>query len=307
MTWVTLAVIAIAALTVGFSFVMIAVPPTDPARVRLAQLWHDAKSVAPSIPFREKQKDRAEKILQDVGKIMPTSQKESTKTGTLLIRAGYRRAESLYALQGAKIVMPLLLVSLVWFSGVYTFNPVMMLLGSAVIGYLMPDLWLSSRIRSRQAKIVAGLPDALDLLTVCVEAGLGLDQGLYRVGQEIFITCPELSDELKLMNMEARFGKSRADSMRDLGNRTGVEDIKTAVAMLIQTDRFGTDLAKALRVHSDTMRTKRRQRAEELAAKASVKMVPALVFFIFPAMFVVILGPAVIAFIRTLFPMMTGK
>ena len=143
------------------------------------------------------------------------------------------------------------------------------------------------------------MPDALDLLTVCVEAGLGLDQGIYRVSQEIRLTCPELSDELKLMNMEARFGKSRADSMRDLGNRTGVEDIKTAMAMLIQTDRFGTDLARALRVHSDTMRVKRRQRAGEMAAKASVKMVPVLVFFIFPAMFAVILWPAVIALLRT--------
>jgi tight adherence protein C len=307
MTWLTIAVIVVAALMVGFSFVMIAVPPTDPARVRLAQLWHDAKSVAPAIPFRDKQKERAERILQDVGRIMPASQKETTKTGAMLIRAGYRRAESFYVLQGAKVVLPIVLLSVVWFSGIYTFNPVMILLGTAVVGFLLPDMWLSSRIRSRQAKIVAGLPDALDLLTVCVEAGLGLDQGLHRVGQEIYITCPELSDELKLMNMEARFGKSRADSLRDLGNRTGVEDIKTAVAMLIQTDRFGTDLARALRVHSDTMRVKRRQRAEELAAKASVKMVPALVFFIFPAMFVVILGPAVIAFIRTLLPMMTNK
>jgi len=300
--WTTIAVIMVAALLVGMSIVMIAIPPTDAARERLSQLWRDAKPAAPAIPFREKQKERAERVLHDVGKIVPASSKENSRTSFLMIRAGYRRPESIFAFQGAKIVLPLLLLALVWFTGFYKFNPVMILLMAVILGYLSPDLWLTSRIRARQRKIVMGLPDALDLLTVCVEAGLGLDQGLYRVGQEINITCPELSEELKLMNMEARFGKGRSDAMRDLGQRTGVEDIKTAVAMLIQTDRFGTDLAKALRVHSDTMRMKRRQRAEELAAKASVKMVPALVFFIFPAMFVVILGPAVIAFIRNLLP-----
>jgi tight adherence protein C len=302
MLWITIAVTMVAAMLVGLSIVMIAIPPTDAARERLSRLWQDAKSAAPAIPFREKQKVRAERVLTDVGKIMPASTKETSRTSFLMIRAGYRRPESIYAFQGAKILLPLFFLALVWFTGFYKFNPILILLVAVALGYMLPDLWLTSRIRARQRKIVAGLPDALDLLTVCVEAGLGLDQGLYRVGQEINITSPELSDELKLMNMEARFGKGRSDAMRDLGNRTGVEDIKTAVAMLIQTDRFGTDLAKALRVHSDTMRMKRRQRAEELAAKASVKMVPALVFFIFPAMFVVILGPAVIGFIRNLLP-----
>jgi tight adherence protein C len=197
------------------------------------------------------------------------------------------------------MIFPIVLVALVYFTGFYKLNSILILALAFLIGYLLPDFWLTSRIRKRQAKIIAGMPDALDLLTVCVEAGLGLDQGIFRVSQEIQITCPELSEELKLMNMEARFGKGRADALRDLGARTGVDDIKTAVAMLIQTDRFGTDLAKSLRVHSETMRMKRRQRAEEKANKASVKMVPVLVFFIFPAMFVVILGPAVIQLIRT--------
>jgi tight adherence protein C len=298
--FVTILVIFVAALVVGMTFVLIVIPPSDLARERLSRLWHDAKSAAPAIPFRQKQKDRAEKVLQDVGKIVPPSSKDSSRTSLLMIRAGYRRSESIFAFQGAKIVFPILLVALVYFTHFYELNPMLILAAAALIGFFGPDFWLTSRIKARQAKIVRGLPDALDLLTVCVEAGLGLDQGIYRVSQEIAITCPELSDELKLMNMEARFGKGRADAMRDLGSRTGVDDIKTAVAMLIQTDRFGTDLARALRVHSDTMRVKRRQRAEELAAKASVKMVPALVFFIFPAMFVVILGPAVIILMRTL-------
>jgi tight adherence protein C len=297
--WVTIAVIFVAALILGMTFVLVVIPPSDAARERLSRLWRDAKSAAPAIPFRQKQKDRAERVLQDVGKIVPPSGKDSSRTSLLMIRAGYRRPESILAFQGAKILFPILLVAIVWFTHIYQWNPILTMAAAALIGYLGPDFWLTSRIKSRQAKIVQGLPDALDLLTVCVEAGLGLDQGIYRVSQEISITCPELSDELKLMNMEARFGKGRADAMRDLGTRTGVDDIKTAVAMLIQTDRFGTDLARALRVHSDTMRVKRRQRAEELAAKASVKMVPALVFFIFPAMFVVILGPAVITLMRT--------
>jgi tight adherence protein C len=299
MIWTTIAVVFVAALIVGVTFVMIVIPPNDPARERLARLWRDAKSAAPAIPFRQKQKERAERVLQDVGKIVPPSTKDVSRTSFLMIRAGYRRQESILAFQGAKIILPLLFLGLVWFTGLYHLNPILVLAVAAVVGYLLPDFWLTTRIRSRQKKIVRAMPDALDMLTVCVEAGLGLDQGIYRVSQEIQITCPELSDEFKLMNMEARFGKGRADAMRDLGTRTGVDDIKTAVAMLIQTDRFGTDLARALRVHSDTMRLKRRQRAEELANKASVKMVPPLVFFIFPAMFVVILGPAVITLMRT--------
>jgi tight adherence protein C len=299
MIWTTIAVVMVAALIVGMSFIMIVVPPNDPARERLTRLWQDARLAAPSIPFRQKQKERAQRVLQDVGNIVPDSPKNVSRTSFLMIRAGYRRSESIAAMKGAEIIFPILSLSLVYFTQFYLLNPFLILAMAGVFGYLVPDFWLTSRIRARQKKIVMGLPDALDLLTVCVEAGLGLDQGIHRVSQEIQITCPELSDELKLMNMEARFGKGRAEAMRDLGTRTGVEDIKTAVAMLIQTDRFGTDLARALRVHADTMRLKRRQRAEELANKASVKMVPVLVFFIFPAMFVVILGPAVIALMNT--------
>jgi tight adherence protein C len=295
----TIGVIFLAALIVGMTFVLVVIPPDDPARERLTRLWQDARSAVPAIPFRQKQKERAQRVLEDVGKIVPASNKDVSRTSFLMIRAGYRKTESILAFRGGKIVFPILLLALVYFTDFYKLNPILILALAGLAGYLLPDFWLTSRIRSRQDKITRGMPDALDLLTVCVEAGLGLDQGIFRVSQEIQLTCPELSEELKLMNMEARFGKGRADAMRDLGTRTGVDDIKTAVAMLIQTDRFGTDLAKSLRVHSETMRMKRRQRAEEKANKASVKMVPVLVFFIFPAMFVVILGPAVIQMMRT--------
>jgi tight adherence protein C len=147
------------------------------------------------------------------------------------------------------------------------------------------------------------VPDGLDLLVICVEAGLGLDHALLRVSQELQITHPELSDELQLVTAEMRLGKTRVDALRDLARRTGLDDIKALVAMLVQTERFGTSIAQSLRVHSDDLRTKRRQRAEEKAAKISVKMVPVLVFFIFPALMVVALGPAIIAIARQLLKM----
>jgi tight adherence protein C len=295
----TLAVV-LAALAVGMIVTFIVIPPSDPARHRLARLWRESKPGGSAVPFREKQKERAKRALQDVGKILLPRSKDNSRTSVLMIRAGYRKPDSILVYQGAKLVLPLFLGVLVLLTGLYRINPILSLATAGIAGFVIPDFWLTSRVKSRQRNIVAGLPEALDLLTVCVEAGMGLDQAIYRVSQETQISCPELSEELRLMNMEARFGKSRADSMHDMAGRTGVEDIKTAVAMLIQTDRFGTDLARALRVHSMTMRVKRRQRAEEMASKTSVKMVPVLVFFIFPAMFVVILGPAVIALIRTL-------
>jgi len=160
-------------------------------------------------------------------------------------------------------------------------------------------LWKVSR---RKLQLRRGLPDVLDLLVICVESGLGLDQAIMKVAQELRITHPELSDELQLVNLEMRIGKTRIDALRELARRTGLEDIKSLVAMLVQTDRFGTSVAQSLRVFSDELRVKRRQRAEEMSAKTSVKMVPPLVFFIFPALMVVILGPAVLSLLRQLMP-----
>jgi tight adherence protein C len=144
------------------------------------------------------------------------------------------------------------------------------------------------------------LPDGLDLLVICVEVGLGLDQALMRVASELLIVHPELSEELQLVTAEMRVGKTRIEALRELGRRTGLDDIKSLVGMLIQTERFGTSIAQSLRIYSEDLRTKRRQRAEQLSAKTSVKMVPALVFFIFPALMAVILGPAVILLMHTM-------
>ena len=165
-------------------------------------------------------------------------------------------------------------------------------------------MWLVWQVHARQHRLRLSLPDALDLLVICVEAGLGLDQSLMRVAEELRIAHPELSDEIALVNLEMRVGKTRLDALRELARRTGLEDVKALVAMLIQTERFGTSVAQSLRVHSDDLRIKRRQRAEEMSAKTTVKMVPPLVFFIFPALMVVILGPAVIAIVRQLSPIL---
>jgi tight adherence protein C len=163
---------------------------------------------------------------------------------------------------------------------------------------MLPEMWLLWKIKKRQRKLRLALPDALDLMVICVEVGLGLDQSLLRVAQELRIVHPELSEELQMVNLEMRVGKTRLDALRELARRTGVDELKSLVAMLIQTERFGTSIAQSLRVFSDDMRTRRRQQAEEMSAKTTVKMVPPLVFFIFPALLVVILGPAIIALMR---------
>jgi tight adherence protein C len=164
----------------------------------------------------------------------------------------------------------------------------------AAFGWIFPPFYLRSRVKSRQKAIVRALPDALDMMVVCVEAGLALNQALLRVSEEIVHISPLMGEQLALVNLEIRAGTAREEALRNLGERTGVSDVRSLVTMLIQTDRFGTSIATALRVHADTMRTKRRQRAEEAAAKTTIKLVFPLVLFIFPAMFVVILGAAVI-------------
>jgi tight adherence protein C len=222
----------------------------------------------------------------------------------MMTRAGFHRPEAARVLVGSKILLSISLMSLVYFTGLYRTSQAALLF-AGLLGYLAPDLWLQRHIRARQQRIRVGLADSLDLLVICVEAGLGLDQAIMRVSQELKIAHPDLSRELELVNLEMRVGKARMDALRGLAARTGVDDIKSLVATLIQTDRFGTSVAQSLRVHGDTLRTKRRQRAEEQAAKTPVKMVPILVFFIFPALFVVILGPAFINLSRQILPMLS--
>jgi tight adherence protein C len=264
---------------------------------RLAQLWRPAAGEVRT-PGADLRKLKLEGWLTRLGKLLPASDKKVSQRSLLLARAGYRSPEAVVVMRGVQILSPAVLLVSVYVTGLYRFNPVFLLGLAALGGFLLSDLWLTSRVKRRQKRIVLGLPDGLDLLVVCVEAGMGLDQALFRVAQEVRLAHPELSDELQLVNLEMRVGKSRMEALRELSTRTGVEDIKTLVAMLIQTDRFGTDLAQALRTHSENLRIRRRQRAEEMAAKTTVKMVLPLVFFIFPALFAVLLGPAVLSLIR---------
>lgn len=177
----------------------------------------------------------------------------------------------------------------------------------SAIGYFLPNAFLARRIAYRKREIFESFPDAMDLIIVCVEAGLGLDAALARVGEEMHMRSPILGDELHLINLELRAGSSRERALRNLALRTGVEDIDTLVAMLVQSDRFGTSIADSLRVHADSLRTKRRFRAEEAAAKIALKLLFPLIFFIFPSMLLVLLGPAFIGISRILLPTLSGQ
>jgi tight adherence protein C len=218
----------------------------------------------------------------------------------LFQNAGIRHPSASGVFWGAKVLCAAALPAAVLFVQILSrqsllhFQMLLVLGTLALIGFYIPDLYLKLAIRWRKQQIVQGFPDALDLLVVCVEAGMGLDAAISRVADEIRLTSRVISEEFRILNLELRAGKSRIDSLRNLGVRTDVEEVRSFATLLIQTDRFGTSVAQALRVHSDSMRTQRYQKAEELGAKLPVKLMFPLILFIFPAIFVVIVGPAAI-------------
>jgi tight adherence protein C len=230
---------------------------------------------------------RLESILIPIGEMLPRSPAEMSRQEKKLVQAGIRRKEAVLLLNAAHVVIAVLFLLLFATTG-YLYRQPMLFVVLSIFGG-------------------AALPDAMDLAVVSVEAGLGLDQALMRVGEEIRIAHPDLANELQLRNLEINMGRSRSDAFRNLAERTGVEDLKALVAILIQTDRFGTSVGQALRTFSDGLRVKRRQRAEEQAAKLAIKMVLPMVLFIFPGVFIVILGPAFIAIIRDLLPTLAGQ
>jgi len=250
--------------------------------------------------------ERVVETLKRIGNAVPHMPSEMGKLQTKLVRAGYRGHEAVAVFFGIRLG-----VAVLFFAAFAT--PLFMrpnfgyALVACGVGYLLSSMALGRMAKKRQHLIRCGLADALDLLVVSVEAGLGLDQAIQRVGEEIAFAHLDLSNELRLVNLELRAGKGRTDALRGLADRTGVDDLASLVAMLVQTDRFGTSVAQSLRVFADTMRTKRRQRAEEAAAKTGVKMVFPLVFCIFPAIWVVTIGPAAIKFVEVLVPMANGK
>jgi len=222
----------------------------------------------------------------------------------LLNNAGYRSARAYTVYLAIRWALPAVGVVLAFASGKLTgASPrslSLMIISIAIAGVILPNLLLRSKIRKRQESIIDALPDGLDLLVVCVEAGLGLNAAFVKITEEFRLSSPELSEEFDIVNREMVAGKPRQEALRALADRTGVEDVKSLVAMLIQTEKLGTSLAQSLRVHSDSLRTKRRQRAEEAAAKTAIKMVFPLVFLLFPALFIVILGPGAIQIFHAL-------
>ena len=224
----------------------------------------------------------------------------------LLTQAGYRSAAAGRIYGWVRIGAPLLLPAALFAGGKAVGMPdrtlFLLACAGAVAGLSLPTVFLRSRARKRQEAITDALPDALDLLTVCVEAGLGINSAFLRIAEEFRLSSPTLSEEFDVVNREMVAGKPRLDALRAFADRTGVEDVKSLVAMLIQTERLGTSLAQSLRVHSDSLRVRRRQRAEEAAAKTTIKLVFPLVFLLFPALFIVILGPGVLQILHVLFP-----
>ncbi|MBV8475654.1 MAG: type II secretion system F family protein [Acidobacteria bacterium] len=277
-----------------FSFGAAVLMPTSVLGARLRSLGSQRQAQPEKPPIKE----RIEQALSPLSKAIPLTPKEANKSRGWLIQAGYResRHETIYF--GLRVFCALIgFLIVVVASG---FDSPYLLIGIPALGFLLPRFVLKRLIRERQRRIRIALADALDLTVICVEAGLSLDQAMARVGQDLRYAHPDLSDEFYLVNLEMRAGKPRPEALRNLADRTGVDDIRALVGVLIQTDRFGTSVAQALRVHSDALRTERRQRAEEQAAKTTIKMIPALVVFVLPSMFFVTLGPAVIGLIHTL-------
>lgn len=231
----------------------------------------------------------------------------SPKLKPIFLKAGLRSENVPAVFLGAKVIFAIFLPTIAVL--IHLFYPdfsleatrlVALLTILAIAGFYLPNIWLRVKLARRKEIIRDGFPDALDLLTVCVEAGMGLDSAITRVAKEIALTNKILSDELNLYNLEMRAGKFRRDALKNLAMRTDLEEVNNLVTLLIQTDKFGTSVAKALKVYSDTMRTQRFQRAEEMAAKIPVKLIFPLILFVFPALFVAILGPAVINIYRIL-------
>ena len=263
---------------------------------RLRSLGGDSARRTEQKPqFRE----RLQQALDPLSRALPLSADSTSSTRRMLMQAGYRDAKSITFFTGLRVFGAILGFGVCLLSGIGISSP-LLLLGGPLLGFILPRFLLKRAIKKRQLRIRLALPDALDLTVICVEAGLGLDQALMRVAQDLDHAHPELSEEFRLVNLEMRAGKPRTEAMRNLAERTGVDDIRSLVGVLIQTDRFGTSVAQALRVHSDSLRTERRQRAEEQAAKTTIKLVPPLVVVVLLPLFFVVLGPAFIQLFRTL-------
>jgi len=247
-------------------------------------------------------------FLQTVGSKMPSSEQEVATLRVDLIRAGFRSESAAPVFYGLRVISTAVLVMLSFLMLAKMPSNVMLkvllLVFGAMAGWILPKFFLEKKVKKRQNILRLSLPDMLDMLVVSVEAGLGLDQAIQHVARELAISHPQLSEELSLVNLEMRAGKRRADALRNFAERTGEPEIRKLMASLIQNDRFGTSMGESLRNHSDFMRTRRRQEAEERAGKVGVKLVFPIFFCILPAIILVAAGPALLQIFKYLFPMM---
>lgn len=287
----------------------------DKTNTRLAKLVGRTKTAKQQEESRpkfiyEEPKTLASKVSKPLHKLSSLNERSVRNRLKLkLIRAGYRSENALHNYLALKIVICIIMVAGFLISNlIYSIDSQTLLkvILYAILGYYVPNMWIFLMTKARQERIVKGLPDALDLMVVCVEAGLGLDATFKRVGEEMEPLCKDISDEFSLTTLEIRAGNSRDEAFKNMTVRTGVPEVGSLMTVLTQTSRFGTSLAAALRVHADAMRVKRRQLAEEVAAKSTVKLVFPLVLFIFPAIFVVLIGSGAIRIIQVLLPALGG-
>ena len=259
-----------------------------------------AVSPHPSLAFHE--------LVKKFGNLVPAAPKESAVMQRRLMRAGFRKPGALKALYGSKVILAALLplagLAVTAGSRADPNNKVMFIAVCVAAGFFGPNEYVRMAAKRRQKRIRKGLPNALDLMVVCVESGLGLDQAVVQVAKELANAHPEISQELALVNLELKAGKRRAEALRNLADRTGVDEVKKLVAVLIQADRFGTSVGQSLRGHSDFMRVQTRQQVEEKAAKLGVKLVFPIFFCILPSLFVVTVGPVIVRIMKDLLPMM---
>jgi tight adherence protein C len=239
-----------------------------------------------------------ERLAAPINKLIPISAVEAKKIQKQLMHAGYRSPDAATAFRAIQLIsfalFPSVMFLLGTFYGVQAINLLMGVVLAAAIGFYLPRYILWKKIKNRQQRLTWGLADALDLLVIAVEAGLGLNAALVRVGEELADVHPDIHNEFEIVNLEIRVGRGREEALRNLADRTGVDDLRSFVALMIQADRFGSSIGKAVRVFSDSLRTKRRQRAEQASQKAALKLLFPLTFFLFPTIILAVLGPALL-------------
>ena len=237
-------------------------------------------------------------------RLKPKNAEDSSIKQMRFLKAGIRNPKAGLIFWGIKCFLTIVFLVIFLFLRIFVFTvmngQLTVALGVFIpfLGFYLPDIWLRQKTEKRQEKLLKALPDALDLMVVCVEAGMGLDEAINRVAKESKLQSEELSDEFAFLSLELRAGKQRQDALQNLAGRTNLEEVNNLVTLLIQADKFGTNIADTLRVYSDSFRTERFQRAEEMAAKMPVKLIFPLILFIFPALFIVIIGPAIISIYR---------